>query len=258
MIPVFLCDINKGYEKVRVKKKRNLRTMITGIVTVAVAVVCAFLYASRPTELDKLSQSYLDTVDVEKLQQKVETSFESSYQLKDYVVYGETLSLYKDRYGSVKTDKMQGNNIVLRNVMNDSITSFTFNGKADSGIDLGSLKEGVYELYTYNHYEKERIYFDKAFKAKTITTMRRNKKVKDITFIADKDALKDQEIQLTKNYAFIIVTKHIPKSNVYDVVIDPCGNAMNYSSNSVDIGASTEILDEPTTSLVLAKRLKKN
>ena len=244
-------------KKVRVKKKRNLRTMITGIVTVAVAVVCAFLYVSRPTELDKLSQSYLDTVDVEKLQQKVETSFESSYQLKDYVVYGETLSLYKDRYGSVKTDKMQGNNIVLRNVMNDSITSFTFNGKVDSGIDLGCLKEGVYELYTYNHYEKERIYFDKAFKAKTITTMRRNKKVKDITFIADKDALKDQEIQLTKNYAFIIVTKHIPKSNVYDVVIDPCGNAMNYSSNSVDIGASTEILDEPTTSLVLAKKVKK-
>ena len=74
-------------KKVRVKKKRNLRTMITGIVTVAVAVVCAFLYVSRPTELDKLSQSYLDTVDVEKLQQKVETSFESSYQLKDYVVY---------------------------------------------------------------------------------------------------------------------------------------------------------------------------
>ena len=85
----------------------------------------------------------------------------------------------------------------------------------------------------------------------------KGEKVKDITFIADKDALKNQEIQLTKNYAFIIVTKHIPKSNVYDVVIDPCGNAMNYSSNSVDIGASTEILDEPTTSLVLAKKVKK-
>ncbi len=46
----------------------------------------------------------------------------------------------------------------------------------DSGIDLGSLKEGIYELYTYDHYEKERIYFDDAFKAKTITTMRRNKR----------------------------------------------------------------------------------
>ena len=244
-------------KKVRVVNKRNLSTMIVGVVTIAIVVVCVFLYVSRPTEIDKLSQSYLDTVDVEKLQKKVETSFDGSYRLSDYLVYGETLSLYKDEYGTKKMDKMQGNNIVLRNVMNDAITSFTFNGKVDSGIDLGSLKEGVYELYTYNHYEKERIYFDKAFKAKTITTMRRNKKVKDITFIADKDALKDQEIQLTKNYAFIIVTKHIPKSNVYDVVIDPCGNAMNYSSNSVDIGASTEILDEPTTSLVLAKKVKK-
>ena len=62
----------------------------------------------------------------------------------------------------------------------------------DSGIDLGSLKEGIYELYTYNHFEKERIYFKDAFKAKTITTMRRDEKVtSDITFMADKNALKE-------------------------------------------------------------------
>lgn len=244
-------------KKVKVMNKKSLRTMIIGVVTVAVAVVCAFLYVSRPTELDKLSQSYLDTVDVEKLQKKVEKDFESSYQLKDYIVYGETLSLYKSAYGTAKTDKMQGNNIVLRNVMNDAITSFTFNGKVDSGIDLGSLKEGVYELYTYNHYEKERIYFDKAFKAKTITTMRRNKKVKDIMFIADKDALKKQDIQLDKNYAFLIVTKHIPKSTVYDVVIDPCGNTMDYTSDSVDYGTNSTNLDEASTSIKFARKVKK-
>ena len=215
-------------KKVRVVNKKNLSTMIVGVITIAIVVVCVFLYVSRPTEIDKLSQSYLDTVDVEKLQKKVETSFDGSYRLSDYLVYGETLSLYKDKYGTKKMDKMQGNNIVLRNVMNDAITSFTFNGKVDSGIDLGSLKEGIYELYTYDHYEKERIYFDDAFKAKTITTMRRNKKVKDITFVADKEVLKEYDIHLQKNYSFIIVTKHIPKSNIYDVVIDPCGNAMNY------------------------------
>lgn len=244
-------------KKVRVVNKKNLSTMIVGVVTIAIVVVCVFLYVSRPTEIDKLSQSYLDTVDVEKLQKKVETSFDGSYRLSDYLVYGETLSLYKDEYGTKKMDKMQGNNIVLRNVMNDAITSFTFNGKVDSGIDLGSLKEGIYELYTYDHYEKERIYFDDAFKVKTITTMRRNKKVKDITFVADKEALKEYDIHLKKNYTFIIVTKHIPKSNVYDVVIDPCGNAMNYISNTVDYGASTSILDEPTSSMEFAKKLKK-
>lgn len=73
----------------------------------------------------------------------METSFDGSYRLSDYLVYGETLSLYKNEYGTKKMDKMQGNNIVLRNVMNDAITSFTFNGKVDSGIDLGSLKEGI-------------------------------------------------------------------------------------------------------------------
>lgn len=244
-------------KKVRVVNKKNLSTMIAGIVVFAIVIVCVFLYVSKPTEIDKLSQTYLDSVDAQELKKNVDTKFDGSYELSDYVVYGETLSLYKDSYGSKSTDKMQGNNIVLRNVMEDTITSFTFNGKVDSGIDLGSLKEGVYELYTYNHYQKERIYYKDAFKAKTITTMRRHKKVKDIIFTADKEALKDQDIHLKKNYAFIIVTKHVPKVNVYDVVIDPCGNAMNYISNTVDYGASTTILDEPSSSLAFAKKVKK-
>ena len=244
-------------KKVRVINKKNLSTMILSVIAIAIVVVCVFLYVSKPTEIDKLSQSYLDEVDTQQLQKKVKTKFASAYKLKDYVVYGETLSLYQDKYGTSEMDKMQGNNIVLRNVMNDSLTSFTFNGKVDSGVDLGSLKEGIYELYTYNHYEKERIYFDESFKAKTITTMRRNKKVKDVIFIADKDALKDKDIHLNKNYAFIIVTKHIPRANIYDVVIDPCGNTMNYVTNTVDYGASTTILDEQIQSLEFAKKIKK-
>ena len=79
-------------KKVRVVNKKNLSTMIVGVITIAIVVVCVFLYVSRPTEIDKLSQSYLDTVDVEKLQKKVETSFDGSYRLSDYLVYGETLS----------------------------------------------------------------------------------------------------------------------------------------------------------------------
>ena len=74
-------------KKVRVVNKKNLSTMIVGVVTIAIVVVCVFLYVSRPTEIDKLSQSYLDTVDVEKLQKKVETSFDGSYRLSDYLYH---------------------------------------------------------------------------------------------------------------------------------------------------------------------------
>ena len=83
-------------KKVRVVNKKNLSTMIVGVVTIAIVVVCVFLYVSRPTEIDKLSQSYLDTVDVEKLQKKVEPRLDGAYRLSDYLVYEETLSLYKD------------------------------------------------------------------------------------------------------------------------------------------------------------------
>ena len=244
-------------KKTRVINKKNLSAMIIGIVAIAIAIVCVFLYVSKPKQADKSSQSYLNGVDVDKLHKKVEKNFEGTYLLKDYVVYGETLSLYKSEYGSTDADKMQGNNIVLRNVMTDSTTSFTFNGSVDSGIDLGALKEGIYELYTYNHFEKERIYFKDAFKAKTVTTMRRDEKVTTVSFMADKNALKEYGIQFKKNYAFIIVTNQEPKEDIYDVVIDPCGNAMNYFSNTVDVGASTSILDEASSSLKFAKKVKK-
>ena len=64
------------------------------------------------------------------------------------------LSLYKMSMVQRKWIKCKAITLFLRNVMNDAITSFTFNGKVDSGIDLGSLKEGIYELYTYDHYER--------------------------------------------------------------------------------------------------------
>ncbi len=41
------------------------------------------------------------------------------------------------------------------------------------------------------------------------------------------------------------------------MVIDPCGNAMNYFSNTVDDGASTSVLDELASSLEFAKKVKK-
>ena len=83
-------------KKTRVINKKNLSTMIIGMVTIAVAIVCVFLYVSKPKQTNKLSQSYLNGVDVDKLQKKVGKDFEDTYLLKDYVVYGETLSLYKN------------------------------------------------------------------------------------------------------------------------------------------------------------------
>ena len=59
--------------------------MIIGMVTIAVAIVCVFLYVSKPKQTNKSSQSYLNGVDVDKLQKKVGKDFEGTYLLKDYV-----------------------------------------------------------------------------------------------------------------------------------------------------------------------------
>lgn len=45
--------------------------MIIGMVTIAVAIVCV-LYVSKPKQTNKSSQSYLNGVDVDKLQKRWE------------------------------------------------------------------------------------------------------------------------------------------------------------------------------------------
>lgn len=238
--------------------KKNVTTLILLVVICAICSVSVFLYINRKQD-STVNQigTYLDTVDSNGLKENVETKFDQSYKLQDYLVYGQTLSFYQNTYDGKISDPMQGNNISLRNVMSDETTSFTFSGKADTGVDLGSLEEGIYEIYVYDHYQKKRVYFKEAFTADTFTSMRNKGSVNSVVLTADKDILSDYDISFDKNYAFLIVTKETADKDIYDVVIDPIGNSVDYETKYVDYGGSTDLMDEQATSLAYAKKVKK-
>ena len=143
------------------RKKRGPRrpltfkrlVMITAIL--AISAILLFLYLNRPNEIDKLNTDYISTMNRNIVKEKVKTSYPNTFKAADYTVYGETLALYGDEYGSVELDPFLGKAVQLQNVETGEQYSFTFSGKGDAAIQLGELSEGIYDIYIYDQYTKK-------------------------------------------------------------------------------------------------------
>lgn len=236
--------------------KKYPKILIGLVLAVSIGAISIFLYMNRVTDIDKMSMTYDQVFDTNILSQNITTSFKQTYQLKDYTVYGENLMLYEEQYSTESTDKLLGKNVLLKNLVNNQEYIFTFSGGVDSGIDLSQLDEGLYEIYVYDHYKQKRVYFSEEFVSEKFTTMRRNETVKTVTLHTERDFLSGIDVKLEKNYAFLMVMDNTPISSIYDIVLDPCGNTIDITSNSVDYGYSNEKISEAQSSYELALMVK--
>lgn len=247
-------------KKVKKAKKKQRKISIHGwiifIILLATVLVSAYIYTNLPNELDKISEDYISTLKRSVVQEKVQTSFDETYEASDYLFYGETLSLFGEAYGESELDSFLGKAIQLENIETGTQYSFTLSGKGDAGISLGQLEEGVYDIFIYDQYTKKRVYFPAPLKSKTLVTMRRNGTVKNITLEAGKDLFKDFNVELDKDYAYIVVKDSIAQKDIIDVLIDPSGNVLNELTNDVDQGVSNNKIVEKDSSYQLAQELK--
>lgn len=237
---------------------KDPKTVILLIVTIALAVVAIFLYATRPSQIDRLSQSYIDTLDNDVIQQNVNTSYDNEYQIDTYSIYGESLKLYHSKANS--SDATNGMTVLLKNVETGEELSYTFGSGGEDGIKLGQLPEGLYEVFVYDHYTKKRVYMDHSVHSKSFQTMRRHKKVKTIKLEADKDLFSDAGVNLSENYCFISVMDTIPIVEKIDVMIDPGGNVYDPESDTNDSGDKGNGLsqeDNYELALKIKKKLEK-
>lgn len=256
-----MTDPNKNENKIdgkSVKKLFTLRRTIVLVLVIAAMLIGAFVYSSRPTEIDKLTENYVDTLKPSIVRENVPATFKDVYKAADSTFYGETLSMFGNAYDSDSDtmDPFMGKPLVLHNIETGKEYNFTFSGSADNAIPLGQLDEGVYEIYIYDQYTKKRVYFDKKTETEPFYTMRRNGKVKSITLEADQDLFRKYNTELDKNYAFLVVKDTIPKSNVIDVIIDPSGNLLNVWSQELETGYVSDTIKEADASLELAEKVK--
>ena len=243
--------------KKKTRRWKHPRFIILFVIAIAISSVGIFLYLNRTTEIDHLQMSVMDTLEKKDVTDHVDARFKQDYQIQDYGIYGQTLSLYRKDYGKKETDALVGQMVVLRNVQTEEETSYILGESIDSGIQLGSLEEGLYELYLYDNYDRKRIYFDDAFDSEPLSTIRSQKNVKDVVLHADKDYLQDYGITYEKNYAFLEVMENIPQVIVADVVLDPGGNVYNEQTMVNEEGIVTNWIHEPQTTWEFAQLVKK-
>lgn len=246
----------KGRRRTKSISKRNFTLLL--VVTLAMTSIATYLFVSRPTDIDRLSQSYLDCIDSDtKLDELVKSSYANTFSLEDYTFYGESLKLYHSSDLS-SVDSLEGQNVLLKNVETKDEVVYTFEDGCEDGIKTGSLKPGLYEIFVYDHFVKKRVYFtSKTHMSTPFETMRRNKKVLHVSLDADKNFLKDYKVNMDKNYAFLSVTENIPKVDTIDVLIDPCGDTYNPDLGQVTSGIEANKLTEQKEAYVFAKKVKK-
>ena len=246
--------------KVRRKKRKQISQtnfIILLVATIAMASVSLFLFVSRPSELDKLNTSYIDSLDKDtNVKELVKESYKKRYAIQDTSYYGETLKFYQGKEHS-DTDGLMGQNVLLHNVETKEEIIFTFGNGSEDGIKTGSLKPGLYEVFVYDHFVKKRVYADKVMHLTPFETMRRHKKVYHVAFDADKDYLKDYNVEMDKNYAFLSVTETIPKVETIDVLLDPCGDIYDPDQGTVVDGIDVGKWNEQKSSYAFAQKVKK-
>lgn len=239
-----------------IRALRKPKTFMLFLIAIALACVSIFLYASRPTPIDRLGLEYTEILDKEAVKSNLKAKYKKSYELKDYTIYGETLSFYNKKYSKVAKSN-NSMSILAVNVETKEEIMFYCSGGVDSGIDLAELPEGLYEVYVYDNYVKKRVYFKKEVESTNFSTMRRDGQVKNITLQASKDYLSDFDLEMDKNYLFISVVENIPMVKTIDVLIDPGGNVYSSQTNTVDYGVGNDLINEADASYKLAKKIKK-
>ncbi|MEY8380860.1 hypothetical protein [Ileibacterium valens] len=249
-------------EKPSKKKKRKLPFRLTYkgwiLVVSVIGFLCLgfYLFFSRPTPIDRLSLTYLDNLSKDSLGVELQSTFADTYQISDYTLYGETLSLYNSRYQNGIRDDLYGRNVLLRNIETGDQLTYTFAGAADSGIPLGELDAGVYEVYVYDGFTPKRVKMADEFHADPFTTIRRDKTVSTVNMDASKETLKKFGIETDENYLYLTVTSSLPKVKIIDVMIDPSGLLKYELSSMVEEGYISEGFNEAEQSYEFAKQIQ--
>jgi hypothetical protein len=213
----------KSRKNRNIQKKKMLIALIAFLLTISVVLIGVHIASSSPTDAERLSLTYLDTLKRTDLAIDLEESFEQTKKISDYTIYGESLTLYENDYDSTVTDPLYGKKVSLVNIETGQEVSTVFTGGADAGFDLGDLDPGVYEIYAYDGYEKLRLYMDEPMETEVFTTVRRNKEVNDCVLVANASYLSKFGVEQDKNYLYLCVTRTLPKVKIADVILDPSG-----------------------------------
>lgn len=241
-------------KKYRLKYKIRWNVMIPFIVLLFLACYLVvslfnFFFSTNRNQITICEYNKEETLEV------MNSHYDDTYEISDFLYYGESLNLYTKDYNPEVSDDLIGKDIELKNLCSGEITSVQIGEKIDQQIDTRNLKPGYYEVYVMMNDHKKRLTYDEVIAENSFSTIPRNEKVNTIELISDPQILQNEDAILDKNYVFIKVDEEKPNKEIIDVFIDPYGNNTDFK-DAVDMGQVYHNMSENKEVFKAALQLK--
>lgn len=236
------------------KKRMQLNTKTLGMIGLLVAILAMCLYTYRSQHQKEQDIFTICGWNEKKTQEALQDVYSDTYNISDYLYYGESLALFHNDYIVGESDDMNRKSVELVNLCNKEAITYTMETGLDRQIDTSELEEGFYAVFVNDNLVKKRVVYDETLRSDVFTTIRRDEKVKEITLVADQ-ALVSQDKEMDQPYVFIQVDEVEPNDAYADVFLDPYGNSIN-ANGVVEIGGEGNGLYEYQEAYDSAVRLK--
>lgn len=222
-------------------------------IALVVYAIVSLILPDKKEEVNKFTVcEWNGTKSVEALNKKIA----ETYMVSDYLYYGESLGLYKDRYGASVDDTMVGKTVELHNICTDETVTLTMDSAVDQKITLEALSPGFYDVTIIDNLVKKRIVFKDPLKSEPFYTAKRKNSVNKVTLLADTTLLKEYGITWKENYLFINVEKAKPNKDNIDVLIDPYGmnTDFQYVADKGNVGNGVSEYSETYDAAMIMKK----
>lgn len=226
-----------------------------------VLVIYAVAFYIMPHKETKISSFTVCDLDEEQSVELLNKKNDATFEVVDYSVYGESLGFYTSPYDGVSNDELASKTLKLNNLCNGKSIQLTNDNAIDQKITLHDIPAGFYTVNVIDNLVEKRLVYQNKLDIPTITTIPRNRKIKEVQVYGDQDLLKDYKIHWDKNYLFIGVNT-IPmksreqKKQEVDVFLDPYGMNTDFQ-HVADKGNRGFDLQEYQEMYVAAEIMKK-
>ncbi len=209
------------------KRRMNSKKMYIIFFAVLLSLGSAFTFFMMPPK-EEPKVFTLGELDAEQTKQALEKEYKETYEVNDYLFYGEYLNLYKNTYVLDSIDEIVGKSIILKEIGSEQEYSFVLGTKVDQQILLSYLKEGLYEIFIVEELIEKRVIMTSDVQA-SIKTVSQNKQVNEVELVVNSDMFANYEIQVPAHYAFLSISETTLEEEEYDIAIDPAGNDYDFT-----------------------------
>lgn len=148
----------------------------------------------------------------------------------DYLFYGESFSIYQNKYDQDIQDPFVGQTLQFRNVCTNTIHSFLMSDYLDNNVPIYELPVGFYEVVIQSNLDGFRLVYPDPIDEKFYTVTRDNKRL-EVHLMADRMLFTDvynQEPLLQDNELYVEIKEVDVNENIVDVVLDPAYNHADF------------------------------